>query len=200
MEKPGKISVEHIVLGAVLVVVLAIGGWFLLRPGASTASAQKGVEPAASRPTEAANADLPQTSAPVLPLKPTKFDLVPMTKKAYLAAGNKICARMNAGTKALGDFPAAPKAEAAFVTKTVAITEKARKLLVALPAPTASAAKLAAYYGDIAKLDAIGRSLAKSLVAGDTAKAKALEQKLATQSDKANAEFTAFGLTVCGTD
>ena len=193
----GKPSVEHIVLGAVLVVVLAVGGWFLLKPGGSAKPTKTTAAPNFSRPSAAAQGDQPQ-AAPGLSLKPTTFTLVPMTRKAYLKAGNKICARMNAATKALGDFPTGTKAQAAFVTRTFTITEKARKLLVALPAPEDSAAKLASYYVVMAKADGVGKSLAKSLTAGDTAKAAALEKQLAKVSAKGNAEFNAYGLTVCG--
>ena len=205
-EKAGRPSVEHIVLGGVLLVVLVVGGWFLLKPGGTTKSGSPATGPLTDRPAEAANAyaspkaNLPHAK-PLKPSKPTKLGqitLVPMKKAAYLKAGNKICAKMNAGTKALGDYPSEPKAQAAFVVKTFAITEHARKLLVALPAPAASAAKLAVYYGEIAKMDATGKALAAALTAGKADEAKALAQKLATQSTKANAEFTAYGLTACG--
>jgi hypothetical protein len=197
-KKSGKPSVEHIVLGAVLLVVLAVGGWFLLKAGSSAKTTSTATEPATSRPTAAAGAYASPKS--VLTLKPTTITLVPMTKAAYLKAGNKICAKMNAAGKALGDFPSEPKAQAAFALKTVTITEHARKLLMALPAPADSAAKLASFYVDVAKADATTKALAKALTAGNTVQAKALEQKLGSQGDKANAEFTAYGLTVCGED
>lgn len=195
-ESAGRPSVEHIVLGAVLLVVLVVGGWFLLKPGSSAKTPSAATRSAAFRPAAASGAYA--SPKPVVPLKPTRIALVPMTKAAYLKAGNKICAKMNAGVKALGDFPSEPKAQAAFVLKTYKINEHARKLLTALPAPADSAAKLASYYGAIATMDGTGKALAKALIAGNTDRAKALEQKLSAQGAKANAEFIAYGLTVCG--
>ncbi|BEP12319.1 hypothetical protein acdb102_06300 [Acidothermaceae bacterium B102] len=198
-KKSGKPSVEHIVLGAVLVVVLAVGGFFLLKPGSSASTAKAAAAPTVDRPATAALAEPGAVAKPVTALKPTKAPLTPMTKPAYLKAGNKICARMNAATKKLGDFPSDTKAQVVYINKNYAITEHARKLLVALPAPTVSAVKLAGYYKEVAALDGTAKAAAKALAAGDTAKAGALESKLAKQSAKTNAEFVAYGLTTCGT-
>ena len=198
-KKPGKPSVEHIVLGAVLVVVLAVGGFFLLKPGSSAGTAKAAAAPSVVIPARASTAAAGAIAKPVAGLKPTKAALTPMTKPAYLKAGNTICARMNTATKKLGDFPSGAKAQVVFITRTYAITEHARKLLVALPAPKASAAKLAGYYHQVASLDATAKAAAKALAAGDAAKARALESALAKQSTKTNAKFVAYGLTTCGT-
>ena len=185
--------------------MLVVGGWFLLKPGSSAKPTSTANGPLTTRPAEASGAYASPKSQGALHstkaakrTKPGRVALVPMTKAAYLKAGNKICTKMNAATKALGDFPSEPKAQAAFVVKNFTITEHARKQLMALPAPAKSAAKLAAFYGDVGKVDATGKALAAALTAGNADKAKALEQKLAAQSTKANAEFTAYGLTVCG--
>ena len=69
---------------------------------------------------------------------------------------------------------------------------------MALPPPTALKAELTGYYKDVAKLDATGKSLAKLLLTGNATQVKALEQKLGTLADKANAESISYGLTVCG--
>jgi hypothetical protein len=202
-ERAGRPSVEHIVLASVLLVVLAVGGWFLLKPGAPAKVASPPAGALAGRPAAASGAYASPKAHPTLgkPSKPTKLGrvpLAPMTKAAYLKAGNKICTKMNAGTKALGDYPSDPRAQAAFVVKTFAITERALKQLLALPAPAAGATKLAGYYTEIGAMDSTGKALAAALTAGKTDAAKALAQKLASQSTKANAEFTAYGLTACG--
>jgi hypothetical protein len=196
-----KPSVEHIVLGVVLIaVLLGAGGWLVLRGGSSSSTATK--PPAAApqnRPAVAALAEPGVTASPVKPLKAHKPAAKPLSKAAYLKAGNKICDKMNSAQKALGDFPASAKAQAAFFGKVFVITEHARKQLKALRAPTAGAAKMAKLYVQVAKLDATGKAAGKALAAGKATQAKQLEATLVTQSNKANASFNAYGLTSCGT-
>ena len=135
------------------------------------------------------------------PSKPTKLGrvaLVPMTKAAYLKAGNRICAKMNAGTKALGRLPERAQGPGCLRGEDLCDHRARPQAADGAARPGDSAAKLAAYYVEVGKLDGTGKALAAALTAGKTDKAKTLEQKLAAQSTKANAEFTAYGLTACG--
>jgi hypothetical protein len=119
-------------------------------------------------------------------------------KAAFLKAGNKICTTMNAKTDALGSFPAKGAAQSAFLLKTVAVDEHALKQLRALKTPAGDAAKVKALYAEIAKLDTLAKSAAKDLKAGNSAAGNALITKAAGVGDKANADYIAYGLTVCG--
>ena len=185
-----KPSVEHIVLGAVLLaVVLAAGWWFLLRSGPAKAP----VVAATDRPAVAAMAQpgIKPVAVPHGPAGP------PLSRTAYRKAGNAICAARNAQYRALGAYPTSAAAQGKYVAAKYGLNERARRRLVALHAPATSAKTLKKSYSALAHVDVMGTSLRKAVLAGHTATAKALQTRITDATATVDAALHKAGLTSC---
>jgi hypothetical protein len=185
-EKPSrKLSIEHIVLGAVLIaVVLGAAGWFLLKPGSSSSAGK-----VATKPTATATAKPVVVATPPTP---------PAARAAFIAAGNKVCTKMNTASKALGSFPAKLPAQATFISKQIAITKHALAQLKKLKNPAADKVVLKKLYADVVHLDVLGAQAVKAMHSGNDKASKTLLVKIDAASNKANKAFTSYGLGVCG--
>ncbi len=186
-----KPSTEHLVLGVVLLVVLAAGAWFLTHRGSSTPPV------ATVLPKPAATSAAPASVAPTAVTPAAKPAASKVARAAFLKAGNKICATMNARQKALGDLPATTAAQADFLAKNVQLSVRALAQLRALKGPAGDAARLKTMFADVAKTNALGLAAQKRLAAGDQTGAYKVMEQVGDVADKANAAFKAYGLTVC---
>lgn len=189
-----RFSREHLVLGAILaVVVIGAAAWFLLKGGSGSAAPL--VQP--TKPAATTTPAVPVLPAAVVPV--VKKPVVSAKKAAYLKAGNKICTTMNAQERALGDLPTKnTAAEAKYLARTEVYATQALARLRALHAPAGDAVKLKKIYADAAHVNALGTSAEKDLLAGKKPAADKVLNTLVAASIKLNAEFNAYGLSVCG--
>ena len=179
-------SVEHLVLGAVLLaVVIGAALWFLHGSSSSSAAAKPPVA-AAAKPTGIAHVVPAVAAVPVSP-----------QKAAFLRAGNKICTTMNAQQNALGK-PATAADLVPLFSKTLVITEAALTKLEKLKEPAGDKAQLKALWKGLANLNVMGGLALSDLKSGNGAYAQSAMAELDRQGDLLNTAFNAYGLTVCG--
>jgi len=127
----------------------------------------------------------------------TSGAVAPLTKVAYIAKANAICATMNARTKALGR-PGRDVAQAIRASEeSRAIAAQALRQLRALPAPPADAAALERIYSKVDALIADYPRLSAALRTGRRAAIVSAATQFATDGQAANAASKSYGLTVC---
>jgi hypothetical protein len=157
------------------------------------------VSPSAATQTPSATAIATPSATP----RPTAQ---PITSADYIQQANAICTAGTAKTDALGNGPGDPtqatKAQlpafVSFLTSQANITEDELTQLRALPLPADGATKAQAAYDKVAELVTDVRAAAAAATAGDLAGYKTAIAKVVTDSDAANAQSNAAGLTVCG--
>lgn len=190
-------SVEHIILGVVLaVVVLGAAGWFLLKPGSSTSTAARSpVSPAAAtvRPTATTVAPAAKAVRTAVP-KPAKGHA--LTKVAYVKAGNAVCAALTKDIAKLGRFPDG-KAGGPYVTKVVRLIQGAQTRFGKLRAPAKDAGTLQKIRTTVAHQVALDKQLATALGHGDQQQITSLARPLDITLARLTAEYRAYGLVAC---
>jgi hypothetical protein len=128
----------------------------------------------------------------------TSRAVAPLTKAAYIAKANAICATMNARTRALGR-PGPDVATAIRVgDESAAIAAQALRRLRALPAPPADAAALERIYSKVDAVIADYPRVSAALRTGRRAAIVSAATQLGTDGRAANAASNSYGLTVCG--
>jgi len=151
------------------VVVLAIGGWFLLTP------------------------DDGPTRHSVVAAAPT------LTHPQFMAKGSAVCAVMNRHSRALGPFPQGGAGVAAhYLEKQIAISQTAIAGLQALAPPREDAAQVTALEDQTLGLIGTGNRLVLALRTGDADGARSLLAQVNALTVKTNKAWNAFGLTTCG--
>lgn len=185
-------SVEHIVLGAVLIaVVLGAAGWFLLKPGSSSSAAKPLVRPAVTMVATPA----PTTSAPAVAKKPAKRTAA-QTK--YFVAAEAVCTKETKVQKALSDPAANAASEVAYLHKVEALGKAEIAHLAKLKEPAGWRSKLK----EIDAINVQGLAALNHYIAavkdGKAAAAATYEKALTTLSDKSDALYDSLGMKACG--
>ncbi|HVB28133.1 MAG TPA: hypothetical protein VNE21_09510 [Mycobacteriales bacterium] len=122
----------------------------------------------------------------------------PMTKAAYLRAGNAICTRMQSQIKALGPVPTGARlALATYTTKAVAVDQVTLGQLERLRRPATDTTRLGLLYNETAGVLTTARQLAATLRTGTAAAAGAALTRLATQTAALNEDYDSYGLGAC---
>lgn len=119
----------------------------------------------------------------------------------FLAAGNAICAEMNASIAAIAesDGSAAAADVSVRLEQTVEITATALAELRALPQPAGEGEQLTKLYADVEDLASLISQMGAAYVAGDQVELAEIQAAGQSLSQQVNADYIAFGLDTCGT-